>query len=168
MKRVTRSMADEAATELANLAYSKKVDELDKQIEYKVNELIIKYVPQPILSMAQEYSNLLEMDYSVCFCAENGCALYLHPKIKVPKLRSLLLSLEDYKSLKSLLDTRRSTNDAWRDYKSRVSDILCLELRTEKRIQEIFPEALPFLNFSNTTTLACNYNELRSLLNTSK
>ena len=87
---------------------------------------------------------------------------------KVPKLKSLRLSLEDYKSLESLLKRRSSTDDSWRDYKSRVSDILCLELRTENRIRESFPEALPFLNFSNTTTLACSYNELRSLLNTSK
>lgn len=56
-KQVTRSMADEAAKQLASQVFDKKI-ELAEQAERQFgDELIKKYIPAPILAVGVEYSS---------------------------------------------------------------------------------------------------------------
>lgn len=57
----------------------------------------------------------------------------------------------------------RNLNNDKGDYITKVSDAL-MQLRSEARIKEGFPEALPFLNFAETTMPAPQFDHLRKLL----
>lgn len=69
----------------------------------------------------------------------------------------------DYKKGKSLREKVAKLGNMKQQYIDQVSDAL-MQLKSENRITQNFPEALPFLNFTETTTLMPQFDNLRALL----
>lgn len=163
-KQVTRSMADEAAKQLAGQVFDKKI-ELAEQAERQFgDELIKKYIPAPILAVGMEYdSYFINKSKYLGFATLFGG--HIQSNIINPiSNKYIQIEPEDYKQAKTLIEARQKLQTSKDNYISKVSDAL-LQLKSFKRIKENFPEALPYLNFAETTALIPQFAELRALLN---
>lgn len=163
-KQVTRLMADEAAKQLASQVFDKKI-ELAEQAERQFgDDLIKKYIPAPILAVGMEYSSyFVNKAQYLGFATSFGG--HIQSNIVNPiSNKYIQIESEDYKQAKALINTRQNLQSDKENYISKVSDAL-LQLKSFKRIKENFPEALPYLNFAETTALIPQFTELRALLN---
>ena len=167
-KRITREMANEAAKQLASIAFDKKVQQaMDKEREFG-DYLVKTYIPQPIQGVMKEYRSWFQhMDTSLsCIDAsrQSRRTLYIQTNILIHYyLRSVPLSYEDFKKADQLHQNYLNLNDKRNAYTNEVSNAL-MQLKSEARIKEHFPEALPYLNFSESTALIPQFEHLRSLL----
>lgn len=167
-KRMTREMADNAAKKLAELAYDKKLEEA-KSNEIAFGDVIIKkYIPQPILALMKEYTSWFPYMRDGVECKdENGTKwekIFIHSTEKVHAyLPCIALSCDDYNKAFKLTKRCISLRNEKENYKQKVSDAL-MQLKTETRIKNAFPEALPYLNFSDSCALVPKFEDLRKLL----
>ena len=165
MGRITREMADNAAEQLAKSAYDKKIEKAQIELKTKLEGIITKYIPGPIIMMMGEYGNIIEKTGRIYIQDGKGnCSYYHDNSINIPPLKTITVSVDDYKDIKRTYDLLNSLIGTRRKYKTDVSDALCLSIRTEKRCSEDFPEALPYLNFSGTTAIARKFDDLRAVL----
>lgn len=165
-KRITKAMAAEAAFKLADIAFTQKIGKSESALKKLVVELYEKYIPAPVRQCGEEFSKYYYKNRYLAFVTEgcNGgrnyksfnhdCNLALNP---------IVLNVEDWKRLdkadKELTDLKQEKSK----YKWDVEEAL-FNLRTKQRVEENFPEALPYLNFAETTALSCDITKLRSVL----
>lgn len=166
-KQVTRIMADSAAEELAKIAYDNKIEKAKEEERKFGDELIKKYIPKPIIALGEEYSSFFIRRYpSIGIQSENGghYSKRIDSNMQNPTSdRYVLVSQEDFQKAKELLDNVSKLENGRGNYVIQVSDAL-VQLRSEARIKECFPEALPFLNFAETTMPISQFDHLRKLL----
>jgi len=167
-KRMTREMANKAAQQLASIVFDEKIQQaLDTEKEFG-DYLVKTYIPQPIQGVMKEYRSwFMHMNTSVsCIDAsqQSRRTLYIQTNILMHYyLHSLSLSNKDFKKADQLHQNYLNLNDKRNAYTNEVSDAL-MQLKSEARIKEHFPEALPYLNFSESTALIPQFEHLRSLL----
>lgn len=167
-KRMTREMADNAAKQLAGIAFDKKVEQALAEEKDFGDYLVKTYIPQPIQGVMKEYRSWFpNMVTNVrCMDASNQSqrTIYIHTNIMVHYYLSYVpLSSEDYKKADKLHQNYIDLMDRRKAYQDKVSEAL-MQLKSEARVKEHFPEALPFLNFSESTALIPQFEHLRSLL----
>ena len=174
-KRITKEMADDAAEELSEIAYGNKLESAISKNKDFVDSLIQKYVPKAVLACAKEYpryfhkSSHFDMNlensssYSNTLCQDcnydEGSYAINYYQGYTP------ISKEDHHKAYKLEIAVKELRKAKSDYEYKVSNALRM-LQTEKRVKEQFPEALPYLNFTDSTALSLNLNNLRDLLKT--
>lgn len=164
MARITREMAVNAAEQLAAIAYDEKIKKAKDEFESLVAETIKTYVPAPIIAVMGEYSSYLEKSARIFISDGNDSTYSYHIPIPIPMIKCIKVSHNDLVKVKEAKRLFESLERAKINYKDEVSDALCLSIRTEKRCSEEFPEAMPYLNFSKTTALTKNFDNLRALL----
>lgn len=165
MGRITREMADNAAEQLAKSAYDKKIEKAQIELKTKLEGIITKYIPKPVIMMMREYSNIIEKTFRIYIQDGHGhCTYYRDESMNIPPLKIITVSVDDYNDVKRTYDLLQSLGSAKYKYKTDVSDALFLSICTEKRCSEDFPEALPYLDFSGTTALAPKFDDLRKQL----
>lgn len=167
-KRLTREMADDAAEKLAAIAFDKKIQKAKDEMTKFGDELIQKYIPAPILALGQEYASYFpDRSNYIQFTSETAPNYHyssLPCTISNPIYRKVLvLKNDDYKKGNDLKRRHEDLCNDRRKYERNVSDAL-VQLKSEKRITEQFPEALPFLHFCDTTALVPQFVELRAML----
>ena len=119
------------------------------------------------MQCAKEYLGCYDHQRRVEFTTE-GLGHYgykwLYLDYEHPKFNQICLSKSDFDSYDKadkLYDDLKNARD---NYKDEVTNAI-FNLRTERNVAELFPEALPFLNFTECTALAPNLTPLRALLN---
>lgn len=163
-KRLTRAMADFAAGELAEIAFDKKIEEADSKMKEFGDKMILKYIPSPVIALAKEYTSLFYDNDNHISIGVPYKSLHLISNVMNPISRKhFIISEEDYNVANELVMKCRDLKSRKEDYVQKVSDAL-MQLRTEARISQHFPEALPYLNFSDTTAIVPNYENLRMQL----
>lgn len=167
-KQVTRMMANSAAKELAKIAYDKKIKQALEEERAFGDALIKKYIPNPILAVGEEYKNFFNDRSSIIgiqpVSGSNYYSITINSNIVNPISRKYIQVDEaDYKKGKSLREKVTKLGNMKQQYIDQVSDAL-MQLKSENRITQNFPEALPFLNFTETTTLMPQFDNLRALL----
>ena len=159
-------MAEEAATQLAALAYNKKIEDADNELSAFGLSMYKKYVPEPLRAACNEYINVLEDTGQLKFLVEGANSwdyISIHYNEAFPRVKAMILDAKDWKELRRrerLVSDLRSDR---REYEADVTQAL-VNLRTEKNVREQFPEALPYLNFTACTALVPNIDNLRNRL----
>lgn len=171
MKRLTKTECEYAATELAKIAFDKKIEEATEKLKKVGDGLITLLIPMPLLACLREYdkyftdkSNRIAIrsratTYSdVIYCPTND----INP---LGERKIFLIDDKQYKDVQRLRDEERSLRRKKENYKDNVTDAL-YTLRTKRRIEESFPEALPYLMFDDgkSNLPAPKFDNLRSLL----
>ena len=166
-KRITREMADDAAKELANIAYNIKIEKARMDRAEFGDVLINKYIPKPILDLGKEYSSYFERGSYIFAYIDSGDVWsnreYFVSNIKNPITKAVTISKDDFSKASKLNRILNKLTASKNEYYTNVSDAL-MQLRTEVRIREQFPEALPYLNFTETSLPSRDYTNLRNLL----
>lgn len=175
MRRLTKLYCERAATKLAEIAFDKKIEEVTNKLKKVGDGLVDAYIPKPLMALSKEYSDLF-IDKKGIIPVRSEQARYYSDTIYVPsnivnplgERKIFFIDNKTYNELKSLVDERRNTFNRKEKYKNDVSEALW-ELRTKRKIENSFPEALPYLDFddgkNNLPSLpASKCEELRKLL----
>ena len=165
---MTRGMADKAAEELANVSFDKKLEKAKKEKLEFGDYLIKKYFPKPILDCQKEFHKFFKNNSYIHIHNDIvgggwGSSDTASSTIECPTDVYIDVSNDDFKKAQKCYNTFHNLCSEKQGYISDVSDAF-LTLRSESRIKEAFPEALPYLNFTGAMLLSPKYDKLRSLL----
>lgn len=164
--RVSKTMATEAAEQLAIKAFGEKQKQAEEDFLALGLLLYKKYTPKPVRDCYQEYKEVYDGKNWLCFLSENGSSsdlIMVGYKFRFPSIVPIILDKEDGKRLNDAKKKKNEIDKAKRNYTNEVTTAL-FNLRTEKNVREEFPEALPYLNFSSCTALVPNIDKLRQIL----
>lgn len=162
--RVTREIASKVANILAEIAYKEDVEKACKKYKEIIDNIYLSYVPSPIIACAKEYPDFFYASTSAYFSSPKAFQQWFNLSISNP-LGSIPINISDKdmdRALNAELEYRTIKNEKY-SYRSKVGDAL-YQLKTEAKIKQFFPEALPFINFSESSALVPNYDDLRSKL----
>lgn len=155
-RRITKTMADEAAKKMKERAYSKKIDEAYEKLDAMGEELVRKYIPAPVIACVNEYGGY----FGNCTCA-SITAIKEHPdgwtsreysipvklSFKIPSNSSYItVSCEEYEAVHKLYAKAKQLEKERDDFGDQVYDAL-VALRTEKSVEKELPEAMKYLVF---------------------
>lgn len=166
-KRITKAMAEAAAKELTSIAFDKRIEKAKADLLALAEHFVRKYIPEPVRQCGVEYLDAYEHERRQEFCAEGYGGYnykYVYLSYEHPNFKRIPLNKEDWASLEKADKLVRDLESNERKYNDEVVTAL-VNLRTERNVKEQFPEALPFLNFTECTALAPNLSHLRTLLN---
>ena len=166
-KRITKAMAEAAAVELTAIAFDKKVEKAKNDLQQLAEHFVRKYIPEEVREVGSVHLECYEQTQRQEFTTE-GLGGYNYKYIYLsyyhPQYKRINLSAKDFHDLEAADKLLRDTENAQRSYKDDVINAL-FNLRTQRNVEEQFPEALPYLNFTECTALAPNLMPLRALLN---
>lgn len=127
------------------------------------------------MALSKEYSDLfIDKKGIIAVRSENvsyySDTIYVSSNIINPlgERKVFFIDNKTYNELKIILDKRRNLLNRKKEYKKDVSEALWA-LRTKRKIEKSFPEALPYLDFDDgknnlPSLLTLKYEELRKLL----
>ncbi len=153
-KRITMSMADDAAEMISQKAFVNKISEAKAKVNAHVELLVKKYIPAPVLACAQEYSKYLYTHKyaNVTTITDNGRypsrASFIHGELSFELPNScdtVDVDLKDYKELSAIEKKLSSVKAERTDFKEKIYNTL-LALRTVNNVKKEFPEAMEYLN----------------------
>lgn len=172
-RKITKSMAKEAAEKMAMNAYSKKIAvALSKKQDF-ADVLVRKYIPAPVLACVNEYPNFFN------YCLHASFATYIEDRrektitstlsLKIPRGTDFLnISNQDYKLLQELENKRKLLCSQCEGLQQELFEAM-LALRTEKNIEKQLSEALQYIEFPLVKQLPMkNYDHLREILKSLK
>ena len=155
-RRITKSMAEEAASCMKKKAYAKKIDEAKEKIDQAIEALVRKYIPAPVIAFTNEFSTYIE------YCeAASITAIKRHPDgvttkqlsiggkltFKIPRYCNYItVEAKEYDAVRNLLNTKNFILKVSEDFEQQVFDAL-IALRTEKNVEKELPEAMKYLRF---------------------
>lgn len=155
-RRITKTMADEAASKMKKKAYSEKIEKAYEKLNAVGEVLVRKYIPAPVLACVNEYSTYFGYSTGASITAIKehpdgwtSCESNIPVKLsfKIPYNGShITVSGDEYRDLLALkkeVCRLENERDAFGD---QVYDAL-IALRTEKNVEKELPEALEYLVF---------------------
>lgn len=181
-KRLTKEECSYAAKKLDEKSdWATRVKEAKQGFLDKALEILKAYLPKGVWQLIEDYGEVLAESDGITICRAGGASIWLRyghyweydqatasykKPFRLPMLDRLKVSDEDYKQLADL-------DKAWRDLERQESKWIAstaealYKLNSRTRIQEAFPEALPYLCFdipANCTVQVYNYEGLRQHL----
>lgn len=172
-RRITKFEFEQVAKKLATIAFDKKIEKASAEVKVFGDVLINKYIPAPVLAVGKEFSDIFSPISTrlIIVRGESGEArgsVYVHCNEVNPlgSNKTFLINVDDFKKASFLCNKVSDLQNKRRAYIDNVTEALW-QLRSKKRIEEQFPEALQFLNFDEDKQLPIpQYAELRNLLKT--
>lgn len=166
-KRVTKAMAHIAAVELAKKAYGEKIEKAETDFRDFGLELYHKYIPEELRDALNKYMSFFmdtqELKFIVVGASSWDYKRIYYEELKFPYFEHIIVSPEDWSKLKRLDSLQGDLSSEKFQYEFDCEQAL-INLRTEKNVQEQFPEALPYLNFTECTALVPCLDNLRNKL----
>lgn len=172
MRRINKDDCRNAAKKLSDIAFDKKIGEINEEFKVIGDELVNAYIPKPLIALSKEYSDLfIDKKGIIPVRSEEkkyySDTIYVTSNIVNPlgERKVFFIDNKTYNKLKILVDKRRNLFNRKKQYEEDVSEAIWV-LRTKRKIEESFPEALPYLDFDDgkTNLPAPKYEELRNLL----
>lgn len=170
--RITKQMASDAAKAIADDLYRKQITEAKAAVYEAASDIVLKYIPTPVLAMAKEYPDYVGATTSVHLKSydKDGYLLYsIHAILpySLPQACNYInVCQADYFPLLKLYDVYNGLVKSRDKEQIRFRDAL-LELRTIKAVKRSMPEALTYLDVPAEINLPVRvYDDLRQILQT--
>ncbi len=155
-RRITKTMADEAASLMKQKAYGRKIKNAEAKVNAAVEELVRKYIPAPVIACVNEYSNYFSYSTGASITTiverEKGwttsrTAIKGTLTFKIPGNSNYIkVDNKEYDALLKLESKRKQLEKERDEFGNQVYDAL-LALRTEKAVEKELPEAMKYLTF---------------------
>lgn len=162
-RRITKEMAKQAAEDMKNAVYKEKLNAAKEALNKEIDIFVKGYFPAPVLACVAEYKEFIK-NY-------NNIILHVHKKrlsdgsyaggyysiygvlsIDIPaqddcwSSDTINVSERECRNVVKANAVYEGIEDESISFFSKVENAL-LSLKTEKRVTEQFPEALPYLKF---------------------
>lgn len=144
--RINETMAENAANTMACKVYDDKIQEAKENQKKLFEEIMSINLPRIVLQCCQEYPEMMSATNEV-YAYWNGKRFYQTIGFKVPlNGRQILTSLNEVDNYKVEISCRKIYALEYDKglFKEKVIDSL-LAMRTRAKIEELFPEACPFI-----------------------
>lgn len=164
-RRITKEMATCAAEDMKNAVYKEKLDNADAEINKMLENFVKNYFPAPVLACVAEYKKYFKLYNKVELrvfdkrdsegkCAGGYKTIEGRLSFGVPNIEdggwgwgcSIDVTKDE---CTEVVEADKNYRNLWRESASfygKIVDML-LSLRTEKKVTEQFPEALPYIKF---------------------
>ena len=158
--RITKDMADRVAHIIRDKRYSKLISARKAKFDAWANEMCEKYIPASFKeSCLKETTDRVRMDISnnVCFTREDNSSysMCIYATIEngyVGDNIYVRLTEKEWDFGKKLENCYNEFSRKSRDFGAQLS-ITLYELRTTKKVKDLFPEALPYFPSEETVSL---------------
>lgn len=184
-RRITKEMAGLAAVAMQDAVYKKKTDAAKAAVDKAIEKYIRKKVPAPVLACAVEYkayiksSNTVKIDiynhidtdghYSGGHKRVSGLVSFAVPLTPDSWYDYPMFNeLKDCEDIKEVIELNKKYEDTViesRRFMESIENAL-LSLKTEKKVTEQLPEALPYIKFpdNNANLPAPIFSDIRAML----
>ena len=143
-KRISRELAKRVANEIADVSYNEKIADARKKVQDYADRLVDLSIPHSVLKVVSTYSKYFRTSSIISVKCGERFTLSVITSLKIPSGCSIEVCIGDYDKLKELKDELRAWQIKRDDFFDRIFKAL-YELRTEKRVREQLPEAIPYL-----------------------
>lgn len=154
-RRITKTMADEAASKMKKKAYGRKIENATAKVNAAVEELVRKYIPAPVIACVNEYSTYFSYSTGASITTivdKNGwttsrTAIKGTLTFKIPgNANYIKVDNKEYEALLKLEEKRKSLEKQRDEFGDQVYEAL-IALKTEKAVEKELPEAMKYLVF---------------------
>lgn len=168
-------MAEIAAEKMAKAAFGSKIELAKKRVSVFVEGLACKYIPYSVRAVVAEFPSYFEKVKVVSITTSRtysdgyvGHEDYISSQISfdIPSGSRYIahVSQSEYKELKKLYMRVKVAEQELDNFKQQVLDAL-IALKTENKVRESLPEALPYIDFPEEVQLpAPIFGTLRNIL----
>ncbi len=153
-KRITMTMANDAAEKISVKAFESKINEAKAKVNAQVELLVKKYIPAPVIACAKEYSKYLYTykRAEITTLTDNGSytsrASYIYGELsfELPNSCSTVdVDIDDYRELSAIEKKLESVKLERSEFQDKIYNTL-LALRTVNNVSKEFPEAMEYLD----------------------
>jgi hypothetical protein len=155
-RRITKTMAEEAASNMKKKAYSKKIEKAYEKLNAAGEELVRKYIPAPVIACVNEYSTYFGYSTGASITAikehpdgwtsrESNIPVKL--SFKIPGNSTYItVEAKEYETVRKLHAKAKQLEKERDEFGEQVYDAL-VALKTEKNVEKELPEAMKYLVF---------------------
>lgn len=172
-RKITKTMAKQAAAIMANKAYEKKLEYAKAKVNAAVEGLVHKYIPAPVIACISEYPtyfSYVKVAIISTVVEKNGWIGSATPirgelSFKIPPYAdNIKVVKEEYDMLLKLEQKRKQLKQERDEFENQVYNAL-VALRTEKAVEKELPEAMKYLAFPEVKVLPSPiFTELRKTI----
>lgn len=167
-------MAEIAAEKMASAAFNSQIELARNRVSVFVDDLVCKYVPNAVRAVCAEFPSYFEKGKYASVTTTRtyadgyvGHEDYIGSPISfsLPKgSQHINVSPTEYKEVKKLYMRGKVIEKEKKNFKQQVLDAL-IALKTENKVRESLPEALPFIEFPEVVQLpAPVFGTLRNII----
>lgn len=155
-RKITKTMAAQAATAMKNKAYWRKIGDATEKVNVAIECLVRKYIPLPVIACVKEYPKYFMLTSSVSITTKvekNGYTINASPirgtlSFLIPQPANYIkVDAKDYDALLKLDCERKMLEEKRDEFGDETYKALIL-LDNEKAVEKEFPEAMKYLVFS--------------------
>ena len=155
-RRITKAMAEDAASMMKEKAYAKKIDNAYKKLNEAGEVIVRKYIPAPVIACVNEYTSYFGYNTGAAITAikeypdgttgrHNNIPIKL--TFKIPYNGTYITAdAKEYESLRKLHAKVKQLEKERDDFGDQVYDAL-VGLKNEKNVEKELPEAMKYLEF---------------------
>lgn len=176
-RRITKTMAEEAAAMMKKKAYGRKIDNATAKVNAAVEELVRKYIPAPVIACVNEYSTYFGYTTGASITTiieKNGWTTSASSikgtlSFKIPSYSNhIKVDANEYASIKKLHARVKSLEEERDKFANEVFEAL-VGLRTERNVERELPEALKYLVFPEVKAVPMKvFDGLREIIGSIK
>lgn len=165
-RRINKQMAADAAKKIVDIRYGQAINDIDEKVKNFSDSLLKKYIPQPVLSVINEFEQHFEFTqyFSVfyrVYDVERGrevssSSIPLKSNIKLPRRNNyLVVSENDYREAKKLIEMKRQICDLSKKTEDELTEII-RSCNTENTLMKRYPDIHPYIEWPPVKALPAN------------
>lgn len=172
-RKITKTMAADAAKKMGDAAYAAKRVAVENQINVMGGEFVRKYIPSPVLACVAEYGDYFNTTrhVNITTTIETSYGVsrerYIHGSVpfRIPSTSSdLSVSREDYDAINALQTKLTEIKKQQEAFENQVFEAL-VALKTERSVEKELPEAMKYIDFPEVKDVPMPvFDELRGIL----
>lgn len=167
-RRITKDMARNAANKMSLDLYASKISAAEEELTRFADDCIKQVLPMPVLQVIEEFKEYFSYTTNVCIADGNGHSYYAKSSIKVPANYYYLYVKEVmFEQGKRLYQEKQRLSDKKRAFADETTYLLYQELKFEKKVAELAPEILSYIDFPEVVappSRTLYYEQLNNLL----
>lgn len=165
--RISKALAVEVGNKVAEEMYKEKLEEAKKKLSLVADDLVRKYLPNPVIACIKEYRKYFQYCVRKCvnLCSDGYTQYCCTTNIDVPKDTFLNVEKHEFESYLALFKNFNRVCSERVKVAENISDAL-IGLKYYKRVEEEIPHLYKYLPVPEEEKHlpACNYGDLDYLV----
>lgn len=167
-RRITKDMARNAANKIAHDLYADKISAVEEELTRFADDCIKQALPMPVIQVIEEFKQYFSYQTSVVISDGNGHTFSAKSTIKVPaNFYYIYVNEVMFEQGKRIFMEKQRLKGKKDAFSNETTYLLYQELKFEKKVAEVAPELLSYINFPEVVAPPSRnlyYEQLNNLL----
>lgn len=147
-RRITKDMARNAASKIALDLWGAKISAADEELTRFADDCIKQVLPMPVTQVIEEFKEYFSYCTNVVIADGNGHSFYAKSTIKVPaNYYYIYVNEVMYEQGKRIYLEKQEFKNKRESFITETTYLLYQELKYEKKVAEVAPEMLSYIDF---------------------